>query len=94
MLPFEKNVIHLFRSNNLDFKFNAQGHFLESEKINIQFVPNCSFPDYDISEHDKKQIKTVSIRIWQDIYECNPAIVLSRSEERRVGKECRSRWSP
>ena len=25
--------------------------------------------------------------------ECNPATV-SRSEERRVGKECRSRWSP
>src|SRR3989454_5486989 len=23
-----------------------------------------------------------------------PAIVLVRSEERRVGKECRSRWSP
>ena len=24
----------------------------------------------------------------------NPALVLGRSEERRVGKECRSRWSP
>ena len=23
-----------------------------------------------------------------------PKLVLSRSEERRVGKECRSRWSP
>ena len=23
-----------------------------------------------------------------------PAVVLLRSEERRVGKECRSRWSP
>ena len=23
-----------------------------------------------------------------------PAIFLTRSEERRVGKECRSRWSP
>ena len=23
-----------------------------------------------------------------------PAIALTRSEERRVGKECRSRWSP
>ena len=25
---------------------------------------------------------------------CEDAIQLNRSEERRVGKECRSRWSP
>src|SRR2546422_1224846 len=25
---------------------------------------------------------------------CFPGVVLTRSEERRVGKECRSRWSP
>ena len=24
----------------------------------------------------------------------DPSIILNRSEERRVGKECRSRWSP
>ena len=24
----------------------------------------------------------------------NPEIIIKRSEERRVGKECRSRWSP
>ena len=24
----------------------------------------------------------------------NPIVMLVRSEERRVGKECRSRWSP
>ena len=26
--------------------------------------------------------------------ECRAAILMERSEERRVGKECRSRWSP
>ena len=26
--------------------------------------------------------------------ECLPDVLRSRSEERRVGKECRSRWSP
>src|SRR3712207_8147380 len=26
--------------------------------------------------------------------EHRPAVALARSEERRVGKECRSRWSP
>ena len=27
-------------------------------------------------------------------YETNRSIIIVRSEERRVGKECRSRWSP
>ena len=29
-----------------------------------------------------------------DLQVCKPQAVLLRSEERRVGKECRSRWSP
>src|SRR3712207_4751472 len=29
-----------------------------------------------------------------DVFELRPRIGLTRSEERRVGKECRSRWSP
>ena len=29
-----------------------------------------------------------------DLEEEHPELVRSRSEERRVGKECRSRWSP
>ena len=41
-------------------------------------------------------------RIWQDLNEIEKTIgdyeaqteTLTRSEERRVGKECRSRWSP
>src|SRR2546422_3873615 len=28
------------------------------------------------------------------LQDVNPKEILSRSEERRVGKECRSRWSP
>src|ERR1039458_2316944 len=28
------------------------------------------------------------------IYQTNPFFLPTRSEERRVGKECRSRWSP
>ena len=30
-----------------------------------------------------------NIKIWADI-----GVIFLRSEERRVGKECRSRWSP
>ena len=38
--------------------------------------------------------------IAQDLFESvkkagsEPVLILCRSEERRVGKECRSRWSP
>jgi len=31
---------------------------------------------------------------WQPTYHFKRAVALPRSEERRVGKECRSRWSP
>src|SRR5690554_8158661 len=40
--------------------------------------------------HDEKDIKiNVDVRWQKHLYE---AVI--RSEERRVGKECRSRWSP
>ncbi len=78
MLPFEKNVIHLFKANNLEFKFSGEDHYLKSEKINIQFIPNCSFPAYAIARHDYHQNQAFTLRIWQDIYEHQPAIVSSR----------------
>ena len=38
--------------------------------------------------------KTTLIRIINQIIVFDEGEVLFRSEERRVGKECRSRWSP
>ena len=35
-----------------------------------------------------------TIRVYRDALSLLIRIVESRSEERRVGKECRSRWSP
>ena len=35
----------------------------------------------------------VAYRVWQSLARAEP-IDMFRSEERRVGKECRSRWSP
>src|SRR3989441_4137205 len=34
------------------------------------------------------------VKVGSDVYEAKKAVVIARSEERRVGKECRSRWSP
>ena len=52
-------------------------------------------------KEDKKFVYTVDVSL-QDINQENKIlrkihdnnIMLTRSEERRVGKECRSRWSP
>ncbi len=41
----------------------------------------------DIAEPEKQMLKVV-----EEVGEV--AAALARSEERRVGKECRSRWSP
>ena len=42
-----------------------------------------------VSENKRKLEKLIDSRKWAQIEE-----MLLRSEERRVGKECRSRWSP
>ena len=41
----------------------------------------------------KLLIESISIQ-KEYIYFCKSLLGLDRSEERRVGKECRSRWSP
>ena len=47
-------------------------------------------PDYSIT-YDKNDAQE-----QKDVYICdgNKSVVRIRSEERRVGKGCRSRWSP
>ena len=33
-------------------------------------------------------------RMFKVVFNLNNKVLIKRSEERRVGKECRSRWSP
>ena len=43
------------------------------------------------------QLELIDSENGKDVYEIgsqNGKVLLRRSEERRVGKECRSRWSP
>ena len=55
-----------------------------------------SYPDHRALCHWHEDIEWVQIRSGQMNYYINGKRVLlnARSEERRVGKECRSRWSP
>ena len=53
-----------------------------------------------MAEDKKKEIDVTVIEVTEEylkekLYEIRgKRVLLDRSEERRVGKECRSRWSP
>ena len=38
--------------------------------------------------------RPVAVKLLRDAFAADPQFAQCRSEERRVGKECRSRWSP
>ena len=44
---------------------------------------------YQTKGNQKEELKEAGLMTWQGVDS-----EFSRSEERRVGKECRSRWSP
>ena len=46
------------------------------------------------SENNQKNNKIIEQQKNTTIYKNESKSMVSRSEERRVGKECRSRWSP
>ena len=59
------------------------------------------FESYSAGTETKPRINQDAVRIMKEIYgidmEANgqhSKLITDRSEERRVGKECRSRWSP
>ena len=67
----------------------AQG-YVDGEKIKI---------DYQNAQGDQMNLKTICQKFVSSKYNLivpitTPSAQLLRSEERRVGKECRSRWSP
>jgi len=50
----------------------------------LQFAVDQRYEDYTPIDH----------AVWRFIMRQNTFFLKERSEERRVGKECRSRWSP
>ena len=52
--------------------------------------------NYDAEERlDSFALSTLKDRyLWENETHAQEAFARARSEERRVGKECRSRWSP
>src|ERR1035441_7574066 len=89
-----------------DFKFSARGSFKVSGYIHNHFIVkikprhcvvgfwfNRLFLDADCSPISVKFHNTIALRILHIITENHCPMRKFRSEERRVGKECRSRWS-
>ena len=64
--------------------------------IGVTGVQTCALPIYatwlGLSENDKRKDRMEKIMNKEN--EWDHKIIIDRSEERRVGKECRSRWSP
>ena len=59
--------------------------FLKQEQDSVKFILEDEGPGI---EDDVKS------RIFDKFYQVDGSHKAERSEERRVGKECRSRWSP
>ena len=62
--------------------------------ISLGTISMALITDYKDKKPEKKEIKTVSEQSQDELEPINSPMSDERSEERRVGKECRSRWSP
>ena len=75
------------------------GHFVEAqilEAIDIDYIDESEVlsPADDVYHINKTKFAVPFVCGARDLGEALRRIAEGRSEERRVGKECRSRWSP
>src|SRR3712207_9067735 len=87
-LIFDKTIIDIvdeFSINRNDFSeiINAEGNYISPGFIDIHIHGSGG---KDVMDGDFNSLQTISKVIARK--------GTTRSEERRVGKECRSRWSP
>ena len=74
-------------------RMTAQGKQPAEIIRTIREAPDTAF-DLDPEVLDEMRAVGVAAEVIQVMTEVQRARVAARSEERRVGKECRSRWSP
>ena len=88
-LSYYIGILNLVLEQDLDFLYGRPERLTS---LNLVFDRLTSMQDrrmvflsYDLSNMGKRGVRIFFRQIHRD---------LTRSEERRVGKECRSRWSP
>ena len=64
------------------------------EALIVRIFNNHYKKGVDAFEFDRTEIETVAAELKLRLPKNLGDLIYSRSEERRVGKECRSRWSP
>ena len=79
----------LLKKDLITHKIYSSWQFVEYTEKNIATVHYCADTINNIIS--KMTMKTVR---WQQDIASDFIDDVTRSEERRVGKECRSRWSP
>ena len=68
--------------------------FIKEEKVNILVRGLRALSDYEYELQFTLTNKTLAKSDFETIFLSASREYAERSEERRVGKECRSRWSP
>ena len=80
------------------YKLSSNGKFLEGNGFRLAFISdlhNMEFgPDNTVLKAVIDEAAPDLVIIGGDQIVAKPGENLDRSEESRVGKECRSRWSP
>src|SRR2546430_7566632 len=64
--------------------------------LTVTGVQTCALPIWfeDAAEMRRAEAAEAAAKAMAQLFERRPVPGQDRSEERRVGKECRSRWSP
>ena len=67
----------------------AEGDVIKVEKLGVEAGETVTFDNVIAVSND-------GLKVGEDVKDASvtASVVENRSEERRVGKECRSRWSP
>ena len=75
------------------FFFQAEDGIRDSPVTGVQ---TCALPIYYLADPEQVELLPGAAEGMKMLRDCGVGLVLvtNRSEERRVGKECRSRWSP
>ena len=92
VIPFNNSFADTFYKNTINVRINKDGS-ADIERI-MDFEPSKGteyfVPINNLGKSEIVNFKVSEIKNGKEV----PYENLTRSEERRVGKECRSRWSP